>query len=111
MSTTPTTRKNAAKTAAKAEPTQNTTSKLLAEARTEAVGQLLEAHRPEFNDLMEAAAAKRNVKWKRRPTEAEKREAKLRALLAEDPTLAEVALSIVGIATVEPEVVVEGSNS
>lgn len=107
MSTTPTTRPTgAAKKAAaagaamgaavkKATEPKDSTSKLLAEARTEAVGQLLDAHRSEFNDLMQAAAAKRNVTWKRRPTEAEKREVKLRALLAEDPSLAAVAQAIV----------------
>jgi hypothetical protein len=102
MSTTPTTPKarptGAAKktAAAKADaaPTKEAQGKLLAEARTEAIGQLLDENRERFNELMEAAAAKRNVTWKRRPTEAEKREAKLKALLEEDPTLADLAKKI-----------------
>ena len=90
MSTTPTTKARptgaAKKTAAaKADPTPDAKGKLLAEARTEAIGQLLDENRERFNELMEAAAKKRNVTWKRRPTEAEKREAKLKALLEEDP--------------------------
>ena len=100
MSTTPTTPKarptGAAKktAAAKADPAPDAKGKLLAEARTEAIGQLLDENRERFNELMEAAAAKRNVTWKRRPTEAEKREAKLKALLEEDPTLADLAKKI-----------------
>jgi hypothetical protein len=99
MSTTPTTKARptgaAKKTAAaKADPTPDAKGKLLAEARTEAIGQLLDENRSRFNDLMEAAAAKRNVTWKRRPTEAEKREAKLKALLEEDPSLADLAAKI-----------------
>ena len=81
--------------AAKADAPKKDTSKLLAEARTAAIGRLLDAHRPEFNDLMEAEAKERGVTWKRRPTEAEKRRAKLEALLAEDPSLAEVAQDII----------------
>lgn len=81
--------------AAKADAPKKDTSKLLAEARTEAIGQLLDENRERFNTLMEAAAKKRNVTWKRRPTEAEKRRAKLEALLAEDPSLAEVAQDII----------------
>ena len=100
MSTNPTTAKarptGAAKktAAAKADPTPDAKGKLLAEARTEAIGQLLDENRERFNTLMEAAAAKRNVTWKRRPTEAEKREAKLKALLEEDPSLADLAKKI-----------------
>jgi len=80
--------------AAKADVAPDAKGKLLAEARTEAIGQLLDENRERFNDLMEAAAAKRNVTWKRRPTEAEKREAKLKALLEEDPSLADLAKKI-----------------
>ena len=99
MSTNPTTKARptgaAKKTAAaKADPTPDAKGKLLAEARTEAIGQLLDENRERFNTLMEAAAAKRNVTWKRRPTEAEKREAKLKALLEEDPSLADLAKKI-----------------
>lgn len=85
MSTTPTT--PAKKTAATPEVTQADKTKLLAEARTEAIGQLLDKYRSDFNTLMTAAAEKRNVTWRRKPTAEEKREAALRALLAEDPTL------------------------
>ena len=99
MSTNPTTKARptgaAKKTAAaKADAPKKDTSKLLAEARTEAIGQLLDENRERFNELMAAAAEKRNVTWKRRPTEAEKREAKLKALLEEDPALADLAAKI-----------------
>lgn len=101
MSTQPNTTKTARPTgaakktaAAKADVAPDAKGKLLAEARTEAIGQLLDENRSRFNDLMEAAAAKRNVTWKRRPTEAEKREAKLKALLEEDPSLADLAKKI-----------------
>lgn len=101
MSTQPNTTKTAHPTgaakktaAAKADAAPEAKGKLLAEARTEAIGQLLDENRERFNELMEAAAAKRNVTWKRRPTEAEKREAKLKALLEEDPTLADLAKKI-----------------
>ena len=98
MSTTP--RKTAAKTAeapkvdglpapgAKApEAEVKSDSKLLAEARTAAIGRVLDEDRDEFNQYMTEEAAARNVTWKRRPTEQEKREAKLRELLAADPDL------------------------
>jgi len=101
MSTNPNTTKTASPTgaakktaAAKADPAPDAKGKLLAEARTEAIGQLLDENRERFNQLMEAAAKKRNVTWKRRPTEAEKREAKLKALLEEDPSLADLAKKI-----------------
>ena len=97
MSTTP--RKTAAKTAApkvdglpapgaKApEAEAKSDSKLLAEARTAAIGRVLDENRDKFNQYMTEEAAARNVTWKRRPTEQEKREAKLRELLAADPDL------------------------
>lgn len=89
MTTNPTT-----KAPAKVSPvplTGEARTKALAEARTEAVGQIIDKHRSEFNDLMEAAARRRNAEWKRKPTEDEKRRAKLQALIDEDPTLAEYA--------------------
>jgi hypothetical protein len=64
-----------------------TPTQLLAGARTAAIAALLEKHRSDFNELMEAEAKKRGVTWKRKPTPEEKREAALRALLAEDPGL------------------------
>lgn len=93
MSETTKTTKTATKTAA-APAAETPKSKLLAEARTAALGRLLDAHRSEFNDLMAEEAKKRNVEWKRKLTEEEKREQKLRALIAEDPALADLAAKL-----------------
>lgn len=65
-------------------------TKKLAEARTAAIGRVLDKHRDDFNTFMEEEAKNRDVTWKRKPTEREKREAALRALLEADPTLAEI---------------------
>lgn len=88
MSTT--TASKAAKTAPKKarEKQSPEVTKKLAEARTAAIGRVLDKHRNDFNTFMEEEAKKRDVTWKRKPTDREKREAALRALLEADPSLA-----------------------
>lgn len=73
------------------------TQKKLAEARTAALGRLLEENRERFNEIMAEEAAKREVTWKRKLTQEEKDVAALEALLKKNPALAQRAVELAGV--------------
>lgn len=78
-----------AKNQTKAADDSSTKDSLLRQAYGAATARLRDAYRAEFNKLYAEEAAARNVEWKPRPTEEEKAEAQLAALLAAHPNLRE----------------------
>lgn len=75
--------------AAEAPEGQPTRDAAVKKAYSEATTALRLAHRDEFNADVAKRVKAAGFEWTPRPTEEEKREAKVRALLAEDPTLIE----------------------
>lgn len=71
------------------ETAQQKKARLLGGARSAAVTQLIEKHRKEFNDLVQAEAKKVGVDWKPQPTKEEKALAQAQALIADNPGLLE----------------------
>lgn len=69
--------------------TQPEKSAKLSAARQAATTSLINAHRDEFNSLMEAKAKELGVEWKRKLTSEERAEAELEKLLAANPQLKE----------------------
>lgn len=70
-------------------PDQKKRDDALRKAYSEATKRLREAHLDEFNALRKDEAQKLGIAWEPKPTKDQKAEAELKALLAENPALAE----------------------